>query len=66
MTILCLFVCWMVLLAVCWPIALLALVALPFIWLLSIPFRILFACVEGLLHLIRAILLLPAKLLGGR
>lgn len=66
MTILCLFICWMVLFAVCWPLALLALVLLPFLWLLSIPFRILFACVEGLLHLIRAILLLPAKLLGGR
>lgn len=61
-----LFFCWLVLLAVCWPLALLALILAPAVWLISLPFRLLFACVEGVFGLVRGLILLPARLLGGR
>ncbi len=57
---------WLLLLVVCWPLALLLLVAWPLLWLLSIPFRIVGAVLDELLALVRAMLLLPARLLGAR
>ncbi|HMD60062.1 MAG TPA: hypothetical protein VKG78_01445 [Opitutaceae bacterium] len=57
---------WAVLLVLCWPLALLLLVVWPFLWLLSIPFRVVAAAMEALLALARAILFLPARLLGHR
>jgi len=66
MNALLLFVAWCCLLVLCWPLALLALVLLPFVWLLSIPFRILGAVVTGLLAFVKALFLLPARLLGHR
>jgi hypothetical protein len=59
------FLLWLVLLVVCWPLALLALVLYPLVWLLLLPFRILGVAVDGVLALLRAILFLPARLLGG-
>ncbi len=59
-------VLWLILLVLCWPLALLALVAYPVIWLLLLPFRILGFAVEGVLAFVRAIFLLPARLLDGR
>lgn len=56
---------WCFLLVICWPLALLLLVALPVFWLLSLPFRLVFHVVEGTLALLRALLLLPARMLGG-
>jgi hypothetical protein len=56
---------WLLLLVVCWPLALLALVLWPIIWLISIPFRILGIAFEGVFQLLRAILFLPARVLGG-
>ena len=56
---------WMILLVLCWPLALLALVLWPVVWLLSLPFRILGIAVEGVFEFLRAIILLPARLLGG-
>jgi len=56
---------WLLLLVVCWPLALLALVAWPFLWLLSIPFRIVGGVLDGLVQLVKALFLLPARLLGG-
>ena len=50
----------------CWPLLLIALVLLPFLWLLSIPFRIVGMLVEATLAFIRALLFLPARILGGR
>jgi hypothetical protein len=50
----------------CWPLALLALVLWPIVWLLSLPFRLLGIAVDGVFELLRAIILLPARLLGGR
>ena len=58
-------VLWALLLALCWPLALLVLVAWPFLWLLSIPFRIFAALMEAILALVKAILFLPARILGG-
>ena len=57
---------WLILLVVCWPLALLALVAWPFLWLLSIPFKVVGAVLDGLVGFLRALFLLPARLLGGR
>jgi hypothetical protein len=60
------FLLWLLLLAVCWPLALLALVLWPVVWLLSLPFRLLGLAVEGMFELLRAVFLLPARLLGAR
>jgi hypothetical protein len=57
---------WAILLALCWPLALLVLIAWPFLWLLSIPFRIVATVMEALLALAKALLFLPARLLGHR
>ena len=56
---------WMILLVLCWPLALLALLLWPLVWLLSLPFRILGIAADGVFELLRAIILLPARLLGG-
>jgi hypothetical protein len=60
------FLLWLLLLVVCWPLAILALLAWPFIWLLSLPFRLLGIAVEGVFELLRAIVTLPARVLGVR
>jgi hypothetical protein len=57
---------WLILLVICWPIALLALVLYPFVWLILLPFRILRIAVDGVLAFLRALFLLPARVLGGR
>lgn len=56
---------WGLLLVLCWPLALLLLVLVPLVWLLSLPFRLVAYLVEGLFALLRAVFLLPARLLGG-
>ncbi|MBL8308243.1 MAG: hypothetical protein JNM33_16240 [Rubrivivax sp.] len=66
MNTLLLFFAWLVLLVVCWPLALLALVLAPLVWLIALPFRLLGAAVEGVFALVRALFLLPARLLGHR
>lgn len=58
------FLLWLLLLFVCWPLALLALVAYPLVWLLLLPFRLLGIGVEAVFELLRAIVLLPARILG--
>jgi hypothetical protein len=59
------FLLWLVLLFFCWPLALLALVLYPLVWLLLLPLRILGIAVDGVLELIKAIILLPARILRG-
>jgi len=59
------FLLWLLLLVVCWPLALLALVLYPFVWLLSIPLRLIGITFEAVFALLKAILFLPARLLGG-
>lgn len=59
------FVLWLVLLVLCWPLALLALVLYPVIWLLLLPFRIAGIAVDGVLQTVKAVVLLPARVLHG-
>jgi len=59
------FLVWLVLLLFCWPLALLALVLYPIVWLLLFPFRLIGIAVEGVFELLKAMILLPARLLGG-
>jgi hypothetical protein len=59
------FLLWLILLVLCWPLALLALVLYPFVWLVLLPFRLVGIAVGGVLDLLKAILFLPARLLGG-
>jgi hypothetical protein len=60
------FLLWLLLLVVCWPLALLALVAWPFVWLVSLPFRLVGITFSALFAFLRALLFLPARVLGGR
>jgi hypothetical protein len=60
------FLLWLLLLAVCWPLALFALVLWPLVWLLTLPFRLVGIAVDGVFALLRAIIMLPARVLGGR
>lgn len=66
MKFLMLLIAWCVLLVLCWPLALLLVVLAPLVWLVCLPFRVLGVAVEGLLALIRAVFLLPARLLGHK
>jgi hypothetical protein len=59
------FLFWLLLFVVCWPLALLALVLWPVVWLLSLPFRLVGIAVEGVFALLRALIFLPARVLGG-
>jgi hypothetical protein len=56
---------WLLLLVICWPLALAVLVLWPIVWLLLLPFRLLGLAVESVFALLRAILLLPARVLRG-
>lgn len=66
MRVLILFVGWCLLLALCWPLALIALVLFPLVWLIALPLRLIGMAVEAMFALIRAVLFLPARLLGFR
>jgi hypothetical protein len=59
------FLLWCVLLIFCWPLALLFLVLYPIVWLILLPFRILGIAVDGVLELLKAIILLPARIVRG-
>ena len=60
------FLLWCLLLVVCWPLALIALVLYPIVWVLSLPFRLVGIAVGGVFELLRAIVTLPVRVLGGR
>jgi hypothetical protein len=59
------FLLWLIVLFLCWPLALLALVLYPIVWLLLLPFRLIGVGVQGVFELLRAIVMLPARMLGG-
>ena len=59
------FLLFLLLLALCWPLALLALVLWPRVWLIAIPFRLLGIAFDGVFALFRAVVMLPARILGG-
>jgi hypothetical protein len=56
---------WLLLLVVCWPLALAALLLYPIVWLLLLPLRLAGIAVEGVFALLRALVMLPARMLGG-
>lgn len=57
---------WCVLLVLSWPIALAVLFLAPLVWLLSLPLRLLGLLIDAVFALLRAIVMLPARLLGHR
>ena len=57
---------WCVLWVLAWPIALAMLVLAPLIWLVSLPFRLLGLLVDAVFALLRAVFILPARLLGHK
>ena len=59
------FLAWCFLFVFCWPLALIALVAYPFVWLLLLPFRLVGIAVHGVLALVAAVIMLPARLLSA-
>jgi len=59
------FFLWLILLVLCWPLALLALLLYPVVWLLLLPFKLLGIAVGGILAFFRALIFLPARVLGG-
>jgi hypothetical protein len=60
------FVSWCILFVLCWPLALLALVLWPVVWILLLPFRLVGIAVDAAFTLLRALLFLPAHVLGYR
>ena len=59
------FLLWALLFVICWPLAILALVLWPLVWLISLPFRLLGIAVEGVFELLRALIMLPARVHNG-
>ena len=59
------FLLWCLLFVLCWPLALVALVLYPFVWLLLLPFRTVGIAVHGVLELVWAAVMLPARLLSA-
>jgi hypothetical protein len=59
------FIGWCLLFVLCWPLAVLALCLWPLVWLIALPFRLVGITFEALFALLRAVLMLPARLLGG-
>ena len=59
------FLVWLLLLFLCWPLALVALVLYPLVWFLVLPFRLIGISVDAVFGLLRAIVMLPARVLGA-
>ena len=59
------FLLWCLLFVLCWPLTLLALILYPIVWLLLLPFRIVGIAVNGVLALVWAVVMLPARLLSA-
>jgi hypothetical protein len=57
---------WALLLVFCWPLAFLILILWPILWLLSIPFRMVGNLMDAVLALVKALLFLPARMLGHK
>jgi hypothetical protein len=64
MNALILFVGWCILFVLCWPLALLALILLPLVWIISLPLRLIGITLGAVFALLKAILYLPARILG--
>ena len=57
------FLLWIILFILCWPVALLALLLYPVFWILSIPFRLIGITLDGVFELLKALLMLPSRIL---
>ena len=57
---------WCLLFVLCWPLAFLALVLWPIVWVMSIPLALIGIGVGAVLALVKAVLFLPARILGYR
>lgn len=66
MKLLIVFLLWCGLFVLSWPVAILALVAFPIVWVLCLPFRLLGMTVGAVFSLLKAVLFLPARILGER
>jgi len=64
MKVLLAFLLWCLLLVVCWPLAILAIVVYPVIWLIALPFKLACTVTGAFLALVKALLYLPARILG--
>ncbi len=60
-----LIVAWCLLFVLCWPLALAAIILWPLVWLLSLPFRFLAVVLDALIAFVKAVLLLPSRILRG-
>ncbi len=60
------FLLWCLLFVLCAPLAVAVLVLYPLVWLALLPLRLLGIAVDGIFELLRAILWLPARILGAR
>jgi hypothetical protein len=59
------FLLWCIVLVLCWPLALLAVLLYPLVWIVLLPFRIVGLAVDGVLGMVRGIVMLPARALRG-
>jgi hypothetical protein len=59
------FLLWCILFVLCWPLALLALILYPLVWLFLLPFRLVGIALHGVLELVWALVMLPARLLSA-
>ena len=59
------FLLWLLLFFFCWPLALLALILYPIVWILTLPFRLIGITVDAIFDFLKALLTLPARILGG-
>jgi hypothetical protein len=59
------FLLWCILFVLCWPLALLTLVVYPIVWILLIPLRLVGIAVDGVLGLLRGVVMFPARLVSG-
>lgn len=60
------FILWCILFVLCWPLAVLAIILYPLVWLLLLPFRLIGITVDGVFSFLKAVILLPVRLLGER
>jgi len=60
------FLLWLLLFVLCWPLALAAIILYPVVWLFLLPFRLVGIAVKGVFSLLRAVVTLPARLLGAK
>jgi len=59
------FLLWCILFVLCWPLAVIALILYPVVWLVLLPFRLIGITVDAALELVKAVVFLPSRMLGG-